>query len=172
MPTVRRAKIADAEALGRVHVLGWQHGYAGQLPEEFLRGLSVSQRAQRWRELLADPALTSVTLIASTPEIVLGFAGYGPSRDEDTGPETGELYAMYVDPAHWRTGAGRLLHQHAMRGLSEAGYTAAMLWMLRGNERAHHFYTALGWAPEGSRRTEHLPDGPALPEVRYRRQVS
>ena len=37
---------------------------------------------------------------------VVGFASTGPSRDED---ELGELYAIYVEPDAWSTGAGRAL---------------------------------------------------------------
>jgi hypothetical protein len=46
------------------------------------------------------------------------------------------------------------------------GYTRAVLWVLRDNQRGHAFYEALGWAPDGAERKETLtPYG--LPEVRY-----
>jgi len=41
MLTIRREEPDDAEAVARVHVHGWQAGYAGFMPDEVLGRLNV-----------------------------------------------------------------------------------------------------------------------------------
>ena len=72
---------------------------------------------------------------------VLGFASVGPSRDERG---IGELYALYVDPEHWSTGAGRALMTRAEARLVTE-YAEATLWVLEDNPRARRFYERAGW---------------------------
>ena len=62
---------------------------------------------------------------------VIGFASVGPSRDEH---EVGELYAIYVDPDAWSTGAGRALIERAEERLRD-DYPEATLWVLEDNPR-------------------------------------
>lgn len=46
---IRRAIGDNAPAIARVHVDGWRAAYAGLMPVEMLAGLSVEERALRWR---------------------------------------------------------------------------------------------------------------------------
>ena len=98
---------------------------------------------------------------------VVGFASTGPSRDED---EIGELYAIYVDPQDWSTGAGRALMAAAEQRLA-ADYDAALLWVLEDNPRARGFYERAGWAPDGVRKAEER-FGVRAAEVRYRKDFA
>jgi hypothetical protein len=50
---VRPAVLQDAPAIAAVHVATWRDAYAGLLPDDFLDGLDVDQRAERWRGRLA-----------------------------------------------------------------------------------------------------------------------
>jgi len=43
------AAVADAAAIGRVHVLAWQAAYPGLMPQDYLDGLDINQRAQPGR---------------------------------------------------------------------------------------------------------------------------
>ena len=43
--TVRPAAIADAAAMGRLHVLSWQAAYPGLIRQDYLDSLDVDQRA-------------------------------------------------------------------------------------------------------------------------------
>ena len=157
---VRPAAVADAEALARVHVAAWQHGYRGLLPAALLDALSVEQRTERWRaQLSGEPAARTWV----TGEPVAGFASAGPSRDEDAAAGTGELYALYVHPDAWGRGIGGRLMATALEALGDG----ATLWVLEGNERARRFYARHGWQRDGAHRQE-VRGTAVLDEVRYR----
>jgi ribosomal protein S18 acetylase RimI-like enzyme len=102
-------------------------------------------------------------------ERIAGFVTYGASRDEDA-RGLGEVYALYVDPDSHRGGVGRLLMAHARERLDEAGFDEAILWVLRGNDRAASFYEREGWIPDGATRTEE-PYGIVSKVRRFRRQL-
>jgi hypothetical protein len=54
--------------------------------------------------------------------------------------------------------------------LSHLGCPQALLWVLKGNGRAQHFYEIDGWVLDGARRSEERW-GVATDEVRYRRTL-
>jgi len=163
---VRRAEPRDADAVAGVHVRSWQVGYRGLIDDGVLDALNTEERASRYTFGLVGPP---VTVLAEEAGAVLGFATIGAA----TGPGdsgTGELLALYVDPARWRTGVGRALIASAREQLVRWRYTSAVLWVLQGNERAQRFYAADGWAADGSRRTAEIW-GVTVHEVRYRRPL-
>lgn len=155
----RGATVEDAATIARIHVASWQRAYAGLMPAAFLAGLSTVERETRWRELLAAGA---TILLVTAPEVV-GFAAFGPSRDD---PPTGQLFALYLDPPWWGRGAGRVLHDAAVERL-DAAFPRSVLWVLHGNDRATRFYRAAGWVPDGRHQTERRPDGLVLEEDHY-----
>jgi GNAT superfamily N-acetyltransferase len=100
------------------------------------------------------------------------FAGYcyvaAPSREPDEGPEVAELVAMYVQPGHWRQGAGAALMNAAIERLSGLPYTEAVLWTFEENERAVAFYERFGWKADG---TEKIHERSGEPAIRMRRAL-
>jgi GNAT superfamily N-acetyltransferase len=152
---IRLADGADAEALAGVHVRSWQAAYAGLVDEAHLGGLDVHDRARLWRDRLTDGGRGAVTYVATLGTEVVGFADVGPVRDEDLGRQQerwAEVYALYVDPARWRSGIGT-----ALWGAVDAGWpeetVAVALWVLHDNVRARAFYAARGLAPDGAERS-------------------
>jgi ribosomal protein S18 acetylase RimI-like enzyme len=123
--------------------------------------------ASRWRARLRTPPAGWTTTVVEDGEAVVGFASIGPSRDERG---IGELYAIYVDPSHWSTGAGRMLLEEGEAQLRSA-YDEATLWVLEENPRARRFYERAGWAPDGARKAE-VRWGVRAPEVRYRKRLT
>lgn len=167
---VRRAVDADAEAIAGLHIRGWQHAYRGQLPDSYLDHLSneLDARTQFWRTHIttAGSGRHEIWAIA-VGEQLKGFAALGPARD-DNPKSASELYAIYVDPDHWSQGLGRELLIHATRRFTVLGYSTAILWVLESNVRARQFYERAGWTTDGVTKTENLPDGTELHEIRYR----
>lgn len=109
MLTIRREEPDDAEAVARVHVHGWQAGYAGFMPDEVLGRLNVVAWAQRRRDIgTADPEHPFTTLLGEVDGLVVGFATFGPYRRnqdrDDLDPAVGEVLALYVEPACWGDG--------------------------------------------------------------------
>lgn len=169
--SIRRTEPRDAPAIARVHVRTWQVAYRGQLPDAFLDGLAseVDQRTSFWQRSIAEATSRNWTLlVAEEGERVVGFTTFGPSGDQPIDPNVGEVYAIYVDPDTWGKGYGRALFSAAVRGLVDAGFSEATLWVLGTNARARRFYEIAGWVADGGAKTEYRGDI-ALREVRYRR---
>jgi GNAT superfamily N-acetyltransferase len=163
---IRRATRDDAEAIAYVQERSWQAAYRHIFPvEELDRGGFI--RTGRWRDRLARPPAGWTTLVAEGDREVIGFAAVGPSRDESG---TGELYAIYVDPEHWSTGAGRALIERSELEL-RSEYVEATLWVLEHNPRARFFYERAGWAADGGRKSEERW-GVNAPELRYRKRLT
>jgi GNAT superfamily N-acetyltransferase len=165
MVTVRQARIADAPAMGRLHVRAWQAAYRGQMPDGYLDGLRADERAAGWERYLGRERPRGAILVAEQAGEVVGFANLGPAEDPEG---AGELYALNVDPAHWGTGAGRALLEAAQAELARLGFAETVLWVLPANARARRFYEIAGWAGDGTERTVDVL-GVVVPEVRYRR---
>ena len=120
-----------------------------------------------WDELLAMDDLT--LLFAEDTGEVRGYAGCGASRDDDSGPEVGEVRSLFVVSASWRGGVGRALIAAALDDLRERGYSEAIVWSFAANDRANAFYEAQGFTRDGAERTEdRFAD---IPSVRYRRSL-
>jgi len=157
---VREAVPEDAEAIARVHVRAWQVAYAHAFPPEMLAALDVPSRARAVRDRIAAGERILVT------EDVSGFASVGASQDADA-EGAGEIFAIYVRPERWGTGAGRALMAACIDTLRAGGFDEAVLWVLEDNPRARRFYERAGWATDGAvRDAEFL--GTRLPVVRYR----
>ena len=169
MTTVRRATVADADAIGRVQVGTWRAAYTGLMPDEAVAAFDVEARQLMWRDGLArEPRPGSATFVAEAGGVLVGFASVGAARDE---PESvGELYAIYVDSGSWGTGAGRALIEAAEASLRSSGFHAAMLWVREGNARAERFYRLAGWTHDGGRKVEEF-QGAEVTELRYRKPL-
>jgi GNAT superfamily N-acetyltransferase len=162
--TIRDAGPEDARAIAEVHVASWRDAYRGLLPDAFLDRLSVDDRERSWLATFAEPAFG--VLVAEDAERVVGFASFGPSRDEGATAGTGEIPAIYVDPEVLGTGVGRQLFEAAVGKLREGGFARATLWVLEANGRARRFYEKAGWSWDGSV-SHHQFDCANEPIVRY-----
>ena len=133
----------EAEMLGkaRVHWNSWQDTYAGLIPASYLEKLTLekcTEIARRWPDNI---------LVAKDGETVVGFAGFGISRDEDL-PDTGELFALYVLKEYQRQGVGSALTREVFSRLAD--FQKIALWVLKGNERAVRFYEKTGFRFDGT----------------------
>ena len=147
---VRRGGDGDASDIAEIHVRSWRAAYRGVLPDALLDRLSVSEREDSWRTLLAGGGDRWLTLVAENS--VGGLVGFcsvaTPSRDEGAGEATAEIGALYVAPAHWRRGAGSAMLTAAFGELGEQGWQDVTLWVLPENHAALAFYDRFGFAVE------------------------
>jgi ribosomal protein S18 acetylase RimI-like enzyme len=196
MIRIRPAEAADAHAIAQVRAQTWQTAYAGVIPEQTLADLTAPEAVRRegqWRAehsmdgiLVAEAADTeaadadapAATLVPDPAEVV-GFAAFGSERGADDRPgqplpgppdqDRAELYALYVLPRHWSSGAGRALVDRSLALLAEAGYADVSLWVLEDNERGRRFYEQAGFAGTGESAVLSRIGG--VSGLRYRRQV-
>jgi GNAT superfamily N-acetyltransferase len=123
---------------------------------------------ERWRGLLADPAVT--LLVAEEDGELAGFTACGENRDPDAVPVVGEVRTFFVRPGCWRRGVGRALMEAALADLASRGCAEATVWSFAANHRANAFYEAQGFERDGTERREDTWAG--LVEVRYRRALA
>jgi len=158
---IRRAVVADAAAIAGVHVLAWQLGYRGIVPDAVLEAQSVSERTGQWRDWLGPAG--STTLVAQAGATIVGFATvHVPSPDTDLDPRTCELAALYVDPNCWRRRVGRTLMDAAMKLGRAEGSEEMSLWVLAENSAARAFYESAGFAADGAANTHERSGEPTL----------
>ncbi|WP_251451070.1 GNAT family N-acetyltransferase [Microbacterium sp. Marseille-Q6648] len=154
--TVRTAVRDDAAAIAQVRVTTWRAAYDGLIDDEVLAHMDEEREAARrrdvWDRTHADPR--GAELVAELDGGVVGWAAYGPSVDEER-PGSGQLFALYALASHWSTGVGAALLSAAERGLRDAGFTDAHLWVLEGNARAASFYERNGWREDGGVLVDH-----------------
>lgn len=163
---VRDATPSDARAIAEVHVASWRWAYRDDLPAEFLDGLSVEDRERGWVDGLAPDQPGAGTLVAEERGGVVGFCGFGPSRDDGATEHTAEVLTIYLLPDATGRGIGRALFASAVDRLRGSGYDRAMLWVMASNDRSRRFYERAGWTWDGTT-SEHRFDCANVPIVRY-----
>lgn len=145
---VRRARADDAAVIAAIHVHSWQAAYRGILPDALLDGLSVAERERTWAALLSGGDEDRLALVAEDPagELV-GFCSVAtPILEEGIDEQPAEIGALYVDPGHWREGAGSAMLAAVLEELGGRGRSEAILWVLPENRPALAFYERFGFA--------------------------
>ena len=170
-PVVRPAGPDDAVAIASAHVRSWQAAYRGIVPDTLLDALSIDRRASWWRGELTEMATPTACWVVERSGRVVGFASIGAARRDSASPGLGELYAIYLEPESWSLGFGRAIMNQAIAGLRDAGFRAAILWVLADNARGRRFYERAGWQPDGATMSWET-SGATLPEVRYRIELT
>lgn len=163
---VRPAEPQDAAGIARVHVQTWQQAYADLVPAAYLSSLDVERRTQVWQRDLASGSRIRAWVAAADDDVV-GFISLGPSLDEDAERHALQVYAIYLEPDMWGSGAARELLRTALADVPPR--IPVTLWVFAENERARHFYRRHGFQPDGTERIEEV-GGADLLQVRYRRR--
>ena len=120
MIRIRRARPADAAAIGGVHVATWRTAYAGVLPDDYLAGMSVPRHAAGYEAAIADRRNGHAVFVAVAsgadapagipprrPGRVIGFVSGSRARRPDFGQ--GEVETLYLPDDYRDRGIGRRL---------------------------------------------------------------
>lgn len=163
---IRRAGLADAEAIAAVHVATWHETYTGLMPQAVIDARTVPARIERWRRILgAAPPLGDTIHVAEIDGRIVGFSGAGAPRSVAAFAEA-ELSGLYLLAAHYGRGVGRALIEAAAMAARERGAATLGLWVLTANARARRFYEKVGAVAVTAR--EEVLDGEAIAEIGYR----
>jgi ribosomal protein S18 acetylase RimI-like enzyme len=141
--SIRIARADDARGIARVHVESWRDAYADLLPKRHLLQLDPERHAIGWARTLARADDRRHTMVAAVDDDVVGFATFGPGRNDRPGNE-GEIYMLYVGTDWREMGIGRQLVQASSIALWEIGKSAVSIWCLAENTAAIGFYRRLG----------------------------
>jgi GNAT superfamily N-acetyltransferase len=158
---VRRARPADAAAIGAVHVAAWRSAYPGILPDAYLSRLSVPRQAAYYDSAIRAGVGVHVATasgadlgLAEDPggARVIGFVTGAPARSGaqrgrgSAALGDGEIETLYVLDDFRDRGLGRRLMRSASAHLAAAGCGSAFVWVLRDNP-SRWFYERLGGRP-------------------------
>jgi ribosomal protein S18 acetylase RimI-like enzyme len=170
---VRPAIPADGERIAELRVASWRHAYRDILPAEGLAGMRPEAGYAYWAAQAEAPPPTGLFVTVGDDDRAVAFCVVGAVREErDRHPEqaTGELMAIYADPAALGTGAGGAVHTAALEHLARHGFRHVVLWVLEDNEIGIGFYRAQGWQPDDARITFDWA-GSSAAEVRYSKSL-
>lgn len=166
--TIRAALPGDVAGIARVQVASWESAYRGRVPDAIFDHVDVEFRTSQWARYFQRPPERTAVWVALSADEVVGMSSVGPNRDDDiVGDDVGELFAIYVDPAHWDRGYGCDLMVTALEGLRDLDFHQGTLWVLDTNERGRRFYERGGWIADGHVKVDDSFGFP-LTEVRYR----
>lgn len=157
MICIRRARPADAAAIGAVHVATWRSAYAGVLPDRYLATLSDLRHALGYEQAITDRRQGHAVFVAvasgpDAPEdrvteeggTVVGFVSGGRARRNWLAQ--GEVETLYLLDDYRDRGTGRRLMRAMAAHLAAVGCRSAMLWVLKDNP-SRWFYQRLGGRP-------------------------
>jgi ribosomal protein S18 acetylase RimI-like enzyme len=195
---IRQASADDEPAITQIRQETWLTAYAQIIDPEIIERVTAPRghptaAPRSDRSSLVAEALQAEAAAVADARVIVGYASYGPERSVASAAsvgsggsagsgakpgsltpaglagQTGELYTLYVVPAHWSTGVGRALTDAALDGLRAAGYGRVVLWTLTDNARARRFYDKAGFAPDGA--TNILEGLGNVQELRYVRDL-
>jgi GNAT superfamily N-acetyltransferase len=153
---IRAARADEAETLLGIQrgacVAAFAHIFPPELypfPDDLIR--------TAWQEALADPDV----------EVFVAEADGEPIGSVSVGGDF--LRTLYVLPAHWRTGLGTALHDHALERLRARGCTRAKLWTLEENWNARRYYEKRDWTL--TEETRVVPFEPNPIDVQYEKEL-
>ncbi|HXY57659.1 MAG TPA: GNAT family N-acetyltransferase [Methylocystis sp.] len=171
MANIRRATVADAKAIGRLHVAAWRETYVELFPKAALDSLDPAEKAESWRETIRDldgqPPGAAFLLCDDAGE-AMGFSACGLQRVKRLAALgfEGDFIALYLLRRTQRRGHGRAMIGAMASHLSGQGVCAATAWVFRDNLGACRFYEALGGKRTGIE-GDWTVLGSTLPDLSY-----
>lgn len=143
--SLRRATVADAEAIAAVRVEGWQTTYRGMIPDQYLDEMLVDDHVLYWKRILqALPAAAdkACVYVAESEGHVIGFVSATLLAEPKHGYHA-ELGALYIRPQWQRAGIGRRMMHKVARTLQSWNCADLVVWVLSDNRLARNFYEKL-----------------------------
>jgi GNAT superfamily N-acetyltransferase len=145
--TTRRAVAGDALGIAQLYRSTLRDAYAGEMPADFVDPVDLDERATRIQNaIIGDSRTFFITLVG---DVVVGFCGVAPARDEDLPPGFGEVVVMAVEREHRRHGHGLELLCKARHLALKKGWSALALWVVASNVDAGALYARAGFVPDG-----------------------
>lgn len=143
---LRRATVADAEAIAAIRIEGWRTTYRGMIPDSYLNEMDMNENVLHWRTILQALPVKEDSLcvyVAVSEDEIVGFVS-AMKLPEAKLDKDGEINAIYIRPQWQRCGIGKRMLHKAARSLQAMGCTSCVIWVIDGNSQARNFYEELG----------------------------
>ena len=167
MISLRKARVADAIAIGAVHVAAWRSAYPGILPDSYLARLSVSRQAAFYDAAIRGGTGVTVATASgadvpagSGPRII-GFTTAGRARKAEV---AGRRHLGVGGQGPPERGVGRRLMRASASHLVDIGCKSAFVWVLRDNP-SRWFYQRLGGRPVAEQMIQFA--GQKVPQIAF-----
>ena len=161
----RSATLADSQRIASLHTVSWRDAYRGILPDTYLAGPIVNERATHWQSRLLSPCTNRrCVLLAEAEGTLVAFVCV--LLDEE--PLWGAcLDNLHVLPKLRSQGLGRQLFCRAAQWVmsNEPGWPIH-LWVFEANDEARRFYDAIS-GEVVEHRLKRAPGGANIPSLRY-----
>jgi len=142
---IRKADEADVNELATFAFNAFKDAYRGKMNEA---DISAYVKKSFDIKVVAEQLKDDQTLfhIALTDNGMKGYIKlrWDRSRPELSGVKAIEMERIYVIEAHYRSGLGTILFNHALKVASELGFECMWLAVWQKNERALSFYKKMG----------------------------
>lgn len=129
--TIRKATVADAAGIAKVHIDSWRTTYKGIVPDEYLADLSYDNREKQWVKILSE--CYAETFIAVEDDQIVGFVSDRKDKDKRV------LGAIYILEAYQGRGLGNELMKAIFQYFADEGIEKVYVEVLADNE-AKAFY--------------------------------
>ncbi len=163
--SVRKAVLADAEPLARLHVASWRVAYGDFMPPKQLAWISDVRETRRASDLIENPE--TPYLVAEDDGAIAGFLVYGPPGDDCDPQATRQIYTFFVDPQRYRQGIGTQLLRAMEREINVPDITA---WVMTQGVHGPRFYARSGFERESETEKMFRLIDADFPIVRYRKR--
>ena len=147
MVQIRKAVLDDADGICRVCSAGWRNTYKQIYPEDYIeRVIGEYYNPERVRREIMHPDWWDGWLVADKDGIVVGAGGGGM-----TGPTTGEVFVLYLDPNYRYQGIGTMLLNAITEQQKQQGAREQWVSVGKINQKGIPFYEARGFVCKGER---------------------
>lgn len=149
-PVIRRADVADAQAVAEIGARTFSETFAHLYPPEDLAGfLAEAYSLDQTKADLADPK--KAIWVVETGGQIVGYALAGPCAlpHADVTPACGELKRFYLLKSSQNGGVGGRLFAEVMAWLERDGPRDLWIGVWSENLRAQKFYARHGFAKVG-----------------------
>ena len=161
----RPATLADSQRIASLHTVSWRDAYRGILPDTYLAGPIVDERATHWQSRLSSPGTNRrCVLLAEAEETLVAFVCVLLDEEPLWGACLDNLHVLPKLRSH---GLGRQLFSRAAQWVmsNEPGWPIH-LWVFEANDGARRFYDVLS-GEVVERRLKRSPGGTNIPSLRY-----
>lgn len=171
---IRLAKPADAPDMAEIHARSWEAAYREIIPMNCIKEKNAASQAL-FKRIITDENDRQYVIQADGKTIGIMCVAPPQEGDDEVTNDSGiddsfyELHGIYLHPAVYRQGIGKIAMSFAFDKARSAGKSNMILWVFAENTNAVKFYENCGFTPDGASKIYHC--GKDMKCIRMRRKL-